>query len=245
MTNAELYYAMDINLDRIATQSNPDLNVAEKDWLLTEAQLMLIKQRFSSLSNPKRVGFEHTEKRIEDLATLVVKYPVQPPIPTTLLDTGVIEADLSQTVYPYLFIISAYANVNIGNDCYKSVPLKFVQHDDHRELLRDPFNSPSLEFIPYNLGLSSTHANPSMYIYTGDLPSTYINTVNVEYIRRPQRVSSGTYQYLDGITYPQTSLQVPEHLHLEVVDLACQLAALAIENPEYVQLRSQKISINE
>jgi len=206
---------------------------------------MLIKQRFSALSNPKRAGFEHTEKRIQDLSSLVIKSPIQPPIIPTVLDTGVVEVDLAQTIYPYLFIISAFATVEISEDCLKEIPLKFIQHDDYREILRDPFNSPSQEFLPYNLGLASSRLNPSMFVYTGSIDSTAVSSVSVEFIRRPPRVSSGTYTYLDGITYPQTGLSVPEHLQLEVVDLACQLAALSTQNPEYIQLRNQKVLINE
>lgn len=67
---------------------------------------MLIKQRFSHLSNAKRVGFENTQKRVDDLATLVVKYPTQSAITPTIVD-GVGEVDLSLLAYPYLFLVAA------------------------------------------------------------------------------------------------------------------------------------------
>lgn len=90
--------------------------------------------------------------------------------------------------------------------------------------------------------MSSQSKSQSIYIYPGQ---STINGVQLSYVRRPARVSYGTYQYIDGIVYPEQSLEVPFHLRQEVVDLACQLAALATDNPEYVQLRTLKTSLNE
>lgn len=122
------------------------------------------------------------------------------------------------------------------------MPLKFVQHDDYRESLRDPFNSPSLEFIPFNFGRASSDTGSSMYIYPGEytIPAVYI-----EYIKYPSRISFGNYTYLDGVVYPEATSELSEHTHPEIVDIACQVAALATENPEYIQLRNQKILIQE
>lgn len=236
----EIHYAFDLHLDRIASQSKPDLNVAEKDWLLNEAQLLLIKKFFQPASAPKNQGFETSERRTQDLSTLVVKYPIQPAIVPTNLD-GVSEVPLNSLSYPFLFLVSAQANI-VLNECAYKVPLKFQQHDDLTEILRDPFNSPSLEALPYNVGMSTLNQAQSIYIYPGNAT---ITNVEISYVRRPKRVSFGTYQYIDGIVYPQQSLEVPFHLRQEVVDLACQLAGLATDNPEYVQLRTLKTSLNE
>jgi len=161
-------------------------------------------------------------------------------VPT--LDSGVYELDLANTLYTYLFYVSGTVDIVDSNDCSSNVPLKFIQHDDYRESLRDPFNSPSLEFIPFNFGRSSTALGTSLYIYPGEytIPAAYI-----EYVKYPSRVSFGNYTYIDGINYPQTTLEVPEQAHQEIVNLACLLAAMNIDNPEYLQLKSAKISIQE
>lgn len=158
------------------------------------------------------------------------------------MDSGVYEVDLSNTLYTYLFYVSGTVDIVDENDCLTNVPLKFMQHDDYKEALRDPFNSPSLEFIPFNFGRSSSGTGTSLYIYPGDytIPSVYI-----EYIKYPSRVSYGNYTYIDGINYPQTTLEVPEQAHQEVVNLACLIASLNTDNPEYVQLKSSKINIQE
>lgn len=41
-----LHYQFKLNKDRIDTLVNQDFNVAEIDWLLNEAQLIFVKQRF-------------------------------------------------------------------------------------------------------------------------------------------------------------------------------------------------------
>lgn len=116
-----------------------------------------------------------------------------------------------------------------------------MQHDDYRLALKDPFNGPSEEYIPYNVARSSTGNTESLYIY-----SPYeISKVYTEYIRMPQRVSYGSYQYVDGNIYPEQTLQTAEQTHSEIVDIACMLAGLNAQNPEYIQLKANKLSIHE
>lgn len=240
MTIRELHYAFKLAKDRIDTLSNQDFNVAEIDWLLNEAQLVFIKQRFGDWNN-KRKGFENTTKRIADLSAITIKYPLQPAL-TPTLDSGVYEVSLSELLYSYFFYVSGSVDVVDDNDCLTNVPLRFVQHDDYRSVLRDPFNNPSLESIPFNWGRSSSGSNTSMYIYPGDytIPSVYI-----EYLKYPSRISYGSYTYIDGVVYPEATSELSEHTHQEIVDIACQLAALATENPEYIQLKNQKLLVQE
>jgi len=145
-------------------------------------------------------------------------------------------------LYDYLHLVSAKADITISADCTKTVPLKFIQHDDYLNALRDPFNSASLEFIPYNFGRASSDSGSSIYIYPDDY---VISQVYLEYLKYPTKMSLGNYVYIDGITYPATTSELPEHLHSEIVDLACQIASLNIENPEYIQLKNQKVFISE
>lgn len=237
-----LHYSFKLAMDRVDTASSTDFNSAEIDWLLNQAQLIFIKQRFNADSNSKKRGFESSQKRIDDISTLLVKYPDQDAITPINLD-GIYEVPLKQPYlsYDYLFLASARATVSINN-CDSEVYLKFAQSDDLGSVLQDPFNRASLEFIPYNIGKSTAGDSSSMYIY----PFTYtVKNVKVEYIKYPSRVSLGTYTYIDGVAYPPQTLQTPEHTHEEIVDIACQIAALAIENPEYIQLKNTKTLIHE
>lgn len=245
MTVAELHYAFKLGMDRVDTMSSTDFNPAEIDWLLNEAQLIFVNNRINPTTKKPR-GFEGDQKRIDDLATLVIKYPIQPAITPTLLDTGVYEVDLNDLEYDYLHLISLYADIDLGNDCIKSIPLKFIQHDDYRDSLRDPFNSPSLEFIPYNFGRSSSNLGfPSIFIYTGVFVSATLDNVYVEYIKKPSKISLGNYKYIDGVTYTPATSELPDSVHSQLVDLACLIAANAIESPEYIQLKTSKVFMND
>ena len=41
-----MHYDFKLKMDRVDTLSNPDFNIAEIDWLLNEAQLVFVKNRF-------------------------------------------------------------------------------------------------------------------------------------------------------------------------------------------------------
>lgn len=241
MSIQEFHYAFKLSMDRIDTLSNIDFNPAEIDFFLNEAQTIFVNQRIDPLGNRKFKGVEASQKRIDDLQTLIVKHPVQPGL-TPVKDSGVYEVKLSNLEYPYFHIMSAYADVLTTPKCESQIILKFRQHDDYRELLQDPFNSPSEDYIPYNFGLSTDRTSSSIYIYPGIFQ---IKKVYVEYIKVPARMSLGNYSYIDGTTYPPTTSDLPTYTHNELVDLAVQIASLASESPEYIQLKNQKINIHE
>ena len=242
MTIEALHYQFKLNMDRVDSLSNVDFNPAEIDWLLNEAQMVFIHQRLNPSSNSKQVGFEETQKRTDDLSTLVIQSPLQPPIIPSL-DQGVYEVSTDKCILPYLHLVSATADVQISPACIKRVRLKFMQHDDSKEVLKDPFNSPSLEFIPYNFGRSSSSPGvPSIYIYPNDLK---ILRVYPEYIKYPSKPYLGTYLDESGMAHPPTTLELPSHTHQEIVDIACTIAALNTQSPSYIQLKNIKTQIHE
>lgn len=232
----ELHYAIDVGMDRLGTLSKENLKKGEKDWLLNEAQMIFLKRRTSPHNN-RNEGFEASQKRIDDLSTLVIKYPLQPGV-TPTLDSGVYIVDFADLLYTYYQLVDASCDVVLSDNCTKLVPLKLIQHDDIRTVLRDPFNNASIEGIPYNFGRSLSNNTSSIFIYPRQLN---ISKVYLEYIKYPSKVSFGNYTYIDGNVYPEATLEFPTHTHSEIVDIACQIAALNIESPEYIQLKSQKV----
>lgn len=231
-----MHYEFKLKLDRIDTLSNPDFNVAEIDWLLNEAQLLFVKQRFTQ-NNNQRSGFETTQKRIDDLSTLVVKYPEQSGI--TPLNNSI---DLSTLKFPYLFLLRGEVDVQLNPNCIKRVPLKYIQHDDLTEALKDPFTKSSLDYIIYTVGKTNNSNSSSIYLYSGDYTVT---AVYPEYIKYPNRMSLGGYKFIDGVVTTTSNCELPEQVHSEIIDLAVQLASLNIQNPEYIQLKNAKIQIND
>lgn len=180
-----------------------------------------------------------SQKRIDDISTLHVKFPVQPHLPL-INHQSVFELPLSTLKYTYLSFLRGSVFVK-SKDCIREISLKFTQSDDMNEILKDPFNNPSdTEFLPFNFGKSS-NSGTSIYIY----PAVYTPfKVNIEYIKIPSKVSQGTYQYLDGITHPASTLELDPNVHSEVVDLAVEVAALALQEPSF-EYAKVKTLINE
>lgn len=239
MTIREAHLLFRVLKDRVDSLAKEGFEAGEIDLFLNKAQLQFVQQRLD-LFNKRSSGFEASQKRIDDLSTLVIKYPLQDGI-TPILDQGVYEVPLSSLEYPYLRLISATADAT-QNNCTKRTLLKFIQHDDYRDSLRDPFNSPSFEFIPFNFGRSSTDpSSSSIYIYPGSLS---ISKVYLEYVKEPKKVSLGNYVYVDGTTLSPQEFELPPHTHEEIVSLAVLLASLAIED-QGAQFKAQDYNLSE
>jgi len=198
---------------------------------------MIFLKRRTSPRNNRNEGFEASQKHINDLSSVVIKFPLQTGI-IPAVDSGVYSINLSELTYKYYQMINLYVDITVSADCTKSVPLRFVQHDDLQTALRDPFYNGSLDSIPYTFGRSLDNGGSAVYIYPNQL---VVAKVYPEYIKYPNKVNFGGYVYIDGVTYPESTLEFPEHTHSEIVDIACQIAAMNIESPEYIQLKSQKV----
>ena len=239
MTILELHYDFLLKIDKVASFSREDFNDAEIDWLLNEAQIVFVKQRYGG-TNSKRTGFEMSQKRVDDLAQLHIP---NEPITPVADSTGVYEVDLCNLSHTYWFLTRAYANVSAPG-CEYTATLKAAQTDDLNDILDDPFNKPYKKEIPYNMGRASSYsACTSIYMYP-PVDDT-IKTVSLSYIKEPNKVSLGTYIYIDGVQYPATTFETAPHTHPEIVDIATQIASGIIEHPNYAQLKDKKVFTQE
>lgn len=241
MTILEMHYDFDLKIDRVASFSKEDFNRAEKDWLLNEGQLVLLKRKYG-INNVYQSGFEMSQKRIDDLSSLHIKFPLQSEL-SLITHNGVYELELSSLAYPYLFLTRGWVKAS-SEDCDDiRIKMREIQNDDLEDLLDDPFNKPSTEFIPVNFGRSSDiDGGTSIYLYPGTLT---LNSAFVEYLKQPNRLNFGGYTYLDGTVYTQTSSDMPTQVHPEIVDMAVAIASGIIEHPNYVQLKERKVFNNE
>ena len=249
MSTIELHFDFDFKLDKLATLTKPDINVGEKDWLLNEAQSLLIKRYYMG-NNSSFTAFETVQKRNDDLSSLVVKYPDQPLIlPTLIVDSGVYELDLNTLKYPYMFFVRGTVTTikKSNSSCVTEASMKLISHDDINSALKDPFNNTDSTEVLFNFGRSSSastanHSRSSIYLYPGIYS---LGGIKIEYIKYPQKINYGGYAYIDGVTYPIQQCELPIHVHSEIVDLAVQIASGIIESPEYMQLKAQKVFMHE
>lgn len=230
MTVEELHYDFKLKTDKVDTLTKEEFNVVEVDWILNEAQELLLRRRMGQ-NNTKIQGFENSQKRIDDLKTLHVKFPVQGGL-TPTVTSGVAEIDLSDLSYTYYFLTRAWADVTDGT-CVTEAEVKLTQNDDLTESLRDPFHRADRYELPANFGKSSNLASTegSLYLYPG---LTYtVDTVYLEYIKKPARINFGGYTYIDGSTPALQECELPEHLHPELVTQAVELTALILNDPAH------------
>lgn len=69
-----MHIAVNLGVQKIGSFQVDNLLPEEIDHELNLAQRRFIKQRYSNLSNPKRQGFEESQKRLDDLRNLVEDY---------------------------------------------------------------------------------------------------------------------------------------------------------------------------
>jgi hypothetical protein len=243
MTIFEQHIDFKFKVDKVASFTKEDFNVAEIDWLLNEGQNVFTKQRYGT-SNNTRSGFETTQKRIDDLASLHVKFPEQPAIVATTVTSGVHEVVLSDLIHSYWFLTRGYVTVSQTDCPDKNIKLRQIDNDDLSDALGDSFHQSSvLDGVLCNFGkASATTGESSIYIYPGTLT---IGDVFIEYIKKPVQMFYGGYTYIDGSTPTTTNCELPEHTHSEIVDIAVNIAAGIIEHPTYAQLKQQKVFKHE
>lgn len=231
-----MHYDFDLKYDRVSSQHRQDFNKAEKDWLLNEAQYVLLKQRYG-LNNNYKSGFESIQKRIDDLSSLHIKYPRQPYVSLIYhSEENIYELPLSLLEEEYWLFTSKGKVKLIDNDCSYTAKLKLVQNDDDVE--DDPFRNSYYGEVIINFGKSSDEDGTSIYFYPGNLTLT---EAYIEYLKKPNRMNYGGYVYIDGVTYSQTNCELPDLVHNEIVDIATKIAAGIIENPNYAQLLADKV----
>lgn len=244
MTIKEWHYDFMLKLDKVASNQKKNFNVAERDWFLNEAQDLFKKQRLFA-NNSKQTGFEEGQKRIDDLSTIHIKYPDQ--LPVTLIKhpdmdgIKVYELPLNTLKYNYDYFIKGHLDLK-ANNCINRAKLYAIQNEDFEDAISSPYQL-SEERVLINFGKSSTlDGVSSIYIYS--LYPIENDKIYIEYIKQHRKINYGGYVYIDGITYPETNSEFPEHTHKEIVDIAVQLAAGIIEASNY-SLQTNKLSINE
>ena len=250
-TIQEMHYDLSFKLDKVDSIDSRNLLPAEKDWILNEAQEIILKQRYR-----KDVGFEVDQKRIDDLRTLVIKSPsiIQPGlVPVNVGDpagfpTTLFEVALDNLAFDYVFLIRGSALITKTNCGSKTIGLSQIQHDDWTEMLKSPFEKPSYQWeeLPAVFGaeVSVTPSNfGSIFLETaGDFT---INQVYLEYIKEPVRMSIGGYTYIDGTTAVLTECEFPDHMKREIVDVAVNEIDRIIGDPRFRELTKEKLQIHE
>lgn len=201
MTLAEIHYNFKLALDRLSTASKRDLNAAEIDAYLTQAQKIYIDSHLRKSSSNTTIPVA--------LAPLATRSTIPVQSVSSTEYTANLPSDLRH-------VITLHAIASCGR-----VPLKYADYEDIATILEDPFNKPSKVNFPYTID------NQGVRFYTPD--DLTVTELDLFYIKEPARVNLGSYVYLDGIQHPLQNLQVGQAAHPEIIQLAVTLASLDLE----------------
>ena len=223
----DMHQAIRLHLDKSTSLTGSvDFLPEELDFWLNEAQDRFIKQRLFG-NNYRQEKFDSTQKRIDDLRSLIVT-KTNIALSQSILGSNIKDCNLPITdiSLPYLFYIDSGLQ-DISNN--------ILQTGDtlHFELLgryiKDSVNDPYIRrplVIFYNNG-----TNDKIGFVYGDefIPVT----CDITYIRKPRQLI-----YTTPGTYQTNTCELPEQTHREIVIIAVELLIENIES-QRVQTFSQ------
>lgn len=211
MTLQEFHLNFDIELDKTLDFEYPYILPEKKDYWLNKAQDRIVKSRAFG-NNQFKTTFEETEKRIDDLRTIVKQSSAIAPTSSGNIYSTTLPTD-------YKFLVRHQCATNSLSTLVGGVQ---VDNDELNILLKDPFWSPdAIQPLFYIMGNSIVYETKGAFTVT--------NTV-LTYIKQYNKIQYGT-QYINPTTDINTEL--PEHLHQEILDIAISMTLENIDSQRY------------
>ena len=232
MNIASMHQEFKILTDKIDSLNFPELIPEEIDVILNIAIERFVNQRAYG-NNPRREGLEETQKRFDDLLTLITGTTI-----TTFGTNPLLKPNEYSVALPsdHWHTINEEASINYidcnGITQTKRIPVIPITHDRYNKIIRDPFNKPNSDKI-IRLGLGG-----NITLITGQVT---LNAYYLRYIRKPIQVQYGSV-YPNPIS--DINCDLPESTHKEIVNHARSIALGVIESPN-VNIADKEIITQE
>lgn len=231
-----VHYDFKTKLNKIDSQQFKNFRVPEIDWKINEAYEIFVK----SIAEPRyrnHLGFEINQRTIDDIRTIVKKEVV----PTTVSDNNTYVATLPQD---YMFHVSSYVTITKEGCGTKRVRTRVIQHDDEHE--ESIFDNSSYEWGDVNILFDEN----GIRAYSDG--TFTVDNIEIQYIRKHAYIHNaqdflpaGTYNLPDGTVLTGfQNIELPEHTHREIVDIAVLIATGELQIPDY-QIKQAKIKLNQ
>lgn len=238
MTYIQLQEALEVEVNKLDDNlTKPTTLISE--YFLNTALDKFWKTRYSE-NNFKRESFEQTQKRIDDLRTLVTSYLYEE---TTKVSNDLYTVELPED---YIILLGDTAGIAPAD----GLTLPCWQKDENGKYIVKSTDTiegtiDTIDRIKEN-SLSEYHlhyakarpirliAGNSIKLYTDG--KYKVATYNLQYLRKPNKIDLHTNpfaQYTD----------MPEHTHLEIVKLAAQMYIENQANPRYNTYTNETISM--
>lgn len=202
-----------------------ELYPAQIDQYLNDAQIKFI-------SNITANKVEGTTKYSKDLSTLLVKSPttLQPSITPTSSGTTY-ELKQAQLAFKCIYPVSFTLSVSKTACSNKIIPAFIEEHDDVAYKRKSSFiwNRCRAYISRETTALGSTQFDGFSVHFETDGDFT-INSVYPVYYKFPREVCLGGYNDFEGTLTTASQFEFSDDAILKIIDMAVELASIAIEN---------------
>lgn len=213
-----MHIAFNLGLQRVNANAYDTFLTEEIDFFLNRAQDRFVKERTNIKSDPRRDGFEGSQKRLDDIRVLVQQdfnetFPAQE-------GPQWIQADVPVN---YLHLVAFQADIHFNRcgdvttaDPSMLVPVRVVDNAEAYAMQRNPFAKSNID------SPLATLSRDDLKVYQ-DGKSFILKGITLDYIRKPRTIDLSLNQ----------DSELAEHTHQEIVDIAVKNVLEAIESPRY------------
>ena len=209
MTILEAHREFKFRLDKMDALNYQNNLPEEIDLVLNNAQERFIKQRYG-VNNIKRQSFEETQKRTEDLKNVTINAVLTPLAYAS--DNIDLNARFLTLPTNHWFTVQERCNITCticGSSVTNLVEVIPTSHSEFSKVIKDPFKQPTETKVLRLMEAGRVEL----------ISSCTIVDYRMRYVKQPTPVSITT----------NTTFELSEHTHSEIVDLAVSIALEGIE----------------
>lgn len=235
----ELLYDIDLKLNKVATNEHQNIPLEDKLIALNDAHISLVKTKFSE-NNVYRTGLDGSQKRYNDLETLIEKDKFLPlTADSSPLKSYSCSLELLKPEYMLGIPGTEYVLADKGECKNSPLVVNQVKHGDINLVLRNTNTAPSFEYQE----VPGTITGHRWQVYTDGsfIPKKF----HLQYVRYPKKVDHEGYRHLNGAPSTRVDSELPYYLKEELVDIAVRNLALSTENQSAVQASQLKLQNDE
>lgn len=237
-----LLYKIDQRLNKLSSNKHQSIPLEDKILALNEAQIALVKVKFSGHSAPNRLGFDATKKRYQDIENLIVDFNENSlPLKEVNKSLHQWEASLEKLQPKYMLYADSYvlADKGICKDHVIWINKDLMKHGNVQFLLNNEHYKPSFEYQETFNSISGGQIS----IYTD---GTFTPTkLFVMYVRYPLSIDKKGYKHFDGTISKDVDCELQAYLEDELLDETVLNLAMYTENMGAAQNAQARINTNE
>ena len=233
MTSLEMHIDFRVKINEVNSNKNKRFTPEEIDWILNDQVDEFVETRSTPKSNNKNEGFEETQKRLDDIRTVIKEATTDGDKVTTydLVALIIGEFDKGKTItlpstgdYVYRKLVSDTSDTTTTCSIHAKVPNRLFSTAIIANALKDEFHT--------------SHAESPISELVGTTLRVYENDFTVDNI-----AIFYVYEY-PRIVYSSVDCVLPVHTHREIVDMAVSKVNAELNMGNYEKYLNE-ISKNE